>query len=71
MATTTVGTPLEKNPGKLNAAQWKEYQVQTAAYAKDLATKSKFLWPVILRLHHVAQEKKVVAKLGDIRLKMF
>lgn len=38
---TSVATPLEKDPGKLNAAQWKEYQSQTAKYAKQFAIEFK------------------------------
>jgi hypothetical protein len=37
VATTTRGLPLENNPGKLNLAQWKEYQTQTASYALQFA----------------------------------
>lgn len=35
--TTNISTPLEQNPGKLNASQWKEYQLQAAKYAKNIA----------------------------------
>ena len=38
---TNLGTPLEKDQGKLNAAQWKEYQLQAAHYAKKLAVDFK------------------------------
>lgn len=41
VASTTVGIPLEKNPGKLNMGQWKEYQIQAATYAKKLGTEFK------------------------------
>ncbi len=37
VANTNKGTALENHPGKLNAAQWKEYQVQTAKYAAQFA----------------------------------
>lgn len=41
VATTTKGTPLENNPGKLNASQWKEYQTQTTKYAIQIANDFK------------------------------
>lgn len=41
VTTTSKGTALEDNPGKLNAAQWKEYQVQTAKYAVQFAQSFK------------------------------
>ncbi|WP_379089416.1 DUF4468 domain-containing protein [Pedobacter sp. UC225_65] len=34
---THVATPLEKDQGKLNASQWKEYQLQAASHAKKMA----------------------------------
>lgn len=37
VATTNRGIPLEKSPSKLNASQWREYQVQTAKYAFQFA----------------------------------
>ncbi|RZK39615.1 MAG: hypothetical protein EOO90_18015 [Pedobacter sp.] len=37
VATTAKGTPLERNPGKLNTGQWKEYQLQTAKFAQQFA----------------------------------
>lgn len=41
VAGTNKGVPLESNPGKLNVAQWKEYQVQTAKYALQFAKEFK------------------------------
>jgi hypothetical protein len=41
VASTSIGTPLEETPGKLNAGQWKEYQAQAAEYAKAFAAKLK------------------------------
>jgi hypothetical protein len=38
---STKGIPLENNPGKLNASQWKEYQLQTATYAGQFADELK------------------------------
>lgn len=38
---TNIGTPLEKDQGKLNASQWKEYQVQAANHAKKIAVHFK------------------------------
>ncbi|RZL41628.1 MAG: DUF4468 domain-containing protein, partial [Pedobacter sp.] len=62
VASTTVGIPLENNPGKLNAGEWKEYKAQTAKYAKDLGTKFKLYMssktPIVLP----TPEKKVVKK---------
>lgn len=37
VAATTVGTPLEHQPGKLNAAEWKGYVISTAKEAAALA----------------------------------
>jgi hypothetical protein len=61
VANTTTGIPLESGPGKLNVAQWKEYQVQTAAYAKDFA--AKFKVAMAYKADNAAPaEKKVVRK---------
>ena len=38
---TTVGVPLENNPGKLNAGEWKEYKNQTFKFAKEFAADFK------------------------------
>jgi hypothetical protein len=38
---TTIGTPLEREPGKLRAAEWSEYQKITAREAKALAERFK------------------------------
>ena len=38
---TSVGTPLEKDPGKLNAAEWASYQSATANQALAFATEFK------------------------------
>lgn len=38
---TTVGVPLENNPGKLNAGEWKEYKTQTFKFAKEFAIEFK------------------------------
>lgn len=38
---TPIGTPLEKDPGKLNMSQWKEYQLQATTFAKALAVSFK------------------------------
>ena len=38
---TTVGVPLENNPGKLNAGEWAAYKTQTFRYAKDFALQFK------------------------------
>lgn len=38
---TTVGVPLENNPGKLNAGEWKEYKTQTFKFAKEFAADFK------------------------------
>ncbi|TKC05698.1 DUF4468 domain-containing protein [Pedobacter polaris] len=62
VASTTVGIPLENNPGKLNAGEWKEYKVQTAKYAKDLASKFKFYMSSRTPIIALTTEKKVVKK---------
>lgn len=41
VAVSSIGIPLEKEPGKLNVAQWAAYQSQTAKYAMQLATDLK------------------------------
>ena len=62
VASTTVGIPLENNPGKLNAGEWAAYKSQTAKYAKDFAVKFKNYMasktPVVIP----PTEKKVVKK---------
>jgi hypothetical protein len=59
---TTVGIPLENNPGKLNAAEWKEYKAQTAKYAKDFAAKFKNHMSSKAPIVIPPTEKKVVKK---------
>ena len=59
---TTVGIPLENDPGKLNAGQWKEYKSQTAKYAKDFAGKFKLAMTSDQPVKVVKEEKKVVVK---------
>jgi len=58
---TSVGTPLEKDPGKLNAAQWKEYQSQTAKYAQQFAVDFK-KYMASEAPNKPAKEKTVVKK---------
>lgn len=41
VAATTVGTPLESKPGKLNAAEWKGYVSNTGKEAKLIAAQFK------------------------------
>ncbi|MFA6277328.1 MAG: DUF4468 domain-containing protein [Pedobacter sp.] len=62
VASTTIGTPLETDPGKLNAGQWKEYHVQTAKYAKDLAVKFKQFMASKNLIAEPLPEKKVISK---------
>jgi len=62
VASTSVGIPLEKDPGKLNASQWKEYQVQTTKYAKELATKFKVYMANKTPIVAPPKEKTVVKK---------
>ncbi|KQC00550.1 hypothetical protein AQF98_11770 [Pedobacter sp. Hv1] len=38
---TPIGTPLEKDPGKLNMSQWKEYQLLATTFAKAFAVSFK------------------------------
>ena len=59
---TTVGVPLESNPGKLNSGQWTAYQEQTASYAKDFAVKFKKHMASKIALSAPVAEKKVVDK---------
>ncbi|WP_316772452.1 DUF4468 domain-containing protein [Pedobacter frigiditerrae] len=62
VASTSVGTPLENEPGKLNATQWKEYQVQTTKYAKELAAKFKVYMASKAPIVAPPKEKTVVKK---------
>lgn len=59
---STKGMPLEHNPGKLNAAQWKEYQVQTANFSIQFAKSFKDF--MVGNLPNVApvKEKSIVKK---------
>ena len=41
VASSSKGMPLETDPGKLNAGQWIEYQIQTAKYARQFAVDFK------------------------------
>lgn len=59
---THIGTPLESDPGKLNAGQWKEYQLQTAKYAQNFAVKLKQFMANEKPAEIPAPEKKVVSK---------
>lgn len=63
VAATAIGTPLENEPGKLNASQWKEYQTQTAKYAKDLATDFKEYMEGKMPLANVNPSQKIVSKI--------
>jgi hypothetical protein len=62
VASTTIGVPLENNPGKLNAGQWKEYQVQTATFAKNFAIQFKSSMANETKVVNPVVEKKVVTK---------
>lgn len=62
VASTTVGIPLENNPGKLNAGEWKEYKAQTAKYTKDFAAKFKNYMSSKAPIVIPPTEKKVVKK---------
>ncbi len=62
VASTTKGTPLEENPGKLNEGQWKEYKSQTAKYAKEFADKFKHSMSSDATVKPVKEQKKVVRK---------
>ncbi|MFI5450548.1 DUF4468 domain-containing protein [Pedobacter sp. UC225_61] len=62
VASTTIGVPLERDPGKLNAAQWKEYQVQAAKYTKDFAFKFKQFMAGKTLISEPLPEKKVISK---------
>lgn len=62
VASTTIGIPLEREPGKLNAGQWKEYQLQTATYAKDFALKFKQIMASSNPIVEPVPEKKIVSK---------
>lgn len=59
---THIGTPLESDPGKLNAGQWKEYQSQTAKYAQNFAVKLKQFMADEKPVEVPAPTKKVVSK---------
>lgn len=59
---TTVATPLEKIPGKLDASQWKEYQSQTAAFAKELGEKFKSYLASKSVVAAPAKKKEVITK---------
>lgn len=61
VAGSAKGTPLERNVGKLNAAQWKEYQTQTAKYAHQFAAEFKKFMTEKPQLM-VTKEKTVVKK---------
>lgn len=62
VASTTVGIPLENNPGKLNTGEWAAYKSQTAKYAKDFAVKFKNYMASKTPIIVVPVEKKVVKK---------
>jgi len=62
VASTTIGIPLEREPGKLNAGQWKEYQLQTATYAKGFAVKFKQVMASSNPRVESVPEKKVISK---------
>ncbi|MFD0939369.1 DUF4468 domain-containing protein [Pedobacter boryungensis] len=62
VASTTIGASLERDPGKLNAAQWKEYQMQAAKYAKEFASKFKQFMVSKISIAESVPEKKVISK---------
>jgi len=59
---TSIGIPLEKDPGKLNAGEWKVYKAQTVKYAKDFAVKFKNFMASKTPVTVLPVEKKVVKK---------
>ncbi|RZJ79947.1 MAG: hypothetical protein EOO47_09195 [Flavobacterium sp.] len=59
---TTVGIPLEKNPGKLNAGEWTAYNTQTAKHAKALAEAFKNYMIKKTPIKFEPTAKKVVKK---------
>ncbi len=62
VASTSVGVPLENNPGKLNAGEWKEYKAQTAKYVQELALKFKNYMAGKMPIIAAPAEKKVIKK---------
>jgi len=62
VASTTKAVPLEDNPGKLNAGQWKEYQIQAAKYATQFAKSFKDHMTSKQLADQVVSEKVLVKK---------
>ncbi|MDQ7950046.1 MAG: hypothetical protein REI78_14645 [Pedobacter sp.] len=62
VAASSVGMPLENMPGKLNASQWKEYQVQATASAKQMAQKFKLAMENQVQPTTVPAATKIVKK---------
>lgn len=62
VSVTNKGVPMENDPGKLNEAQWKEYQVQTANYASQFAKHFKEYMANKIPQALASKEKSVVKK---------
>ena len=62
VASTTVGVPLEKEPKKLNAAQWQDYRLQAAKYAAAFAKRLKDDLANTPKITSQPFEKKVITK---------
>jgi hypothetical protein len=62
VASTTVGVPLENNPGKLNASEWAAYKTQTFKFAKEFAVEFKNEMANTTPTTTKPVEKKVVKK---------
>lgn len=62
VASTSIGMPLENAPTKALASTWKEYQVQTAKFAKALAQKFKAAMAKQSYNTATVEEKKVIKK---------
>ncbi|MCD0490351.1 DUF4468 domain-containing protein [Pedobacter sp. MC2016-14] len=58
---TAKGTPLEANPGKLNAAEWTSYQNATAKQAQSFATEFKAYLFAPLKSKAKPKEKTIIS----------
>lgn len=62
VATTNRGIPLENEPGKLNVAQWREYQLQTAQYTAQISRDIKEHMNGKTPVNEPVKEKTVIKK---------
>lgn len=61
VASTTIGTPLENDPGKLNAGEWPSYIDAATAHANSIAAEFKDHLSAIQKIKPISGAKKTIS----------